>query len=221
MIGNRILPVTERPSQALLERFRGIPTPLISDNMARLYGTSGLTPFHRSKTILGTAFTVKTLPGDNLLVHKSLETAEPGDIIVVDGGGEVTAALIGEIMMLRAAYRKLAGFVIDGAIRDSEAFSRTDYPCFARCVSHRGPHKNGPGEIGVPVVIGRMIVMPGDILVGDADGLISIRPSEAEDLLPLVLEKIDLESTWIEETKGGSEDTAWIDDALRSKGYGV
>lgn len=169
---------------ALLAGFRRLSTALISDNLSRLPGTPGIRPFHRvSGVMVGRALTVKTRSGDNLYIHQALEMVQPGDVIVVDGGGDVTRALIGEIMSSIAAMRGAAGFVLDGAIRDAGAISRSDFPCFARAATHRGPYKNGPGEINVPITVGGMIVNPGDIIVGDEDGIVAFPVSGAGDLL--------------------------------------
>src|SRR6185312_12874020 len=144
-----------KPAAALIAAFREAPTPIISDNLERLPGAVGLRPFHRTGSrMVGAAFTVRTRPGDNLAIHKALELVGPGDVIVVDGGGDETRALVGEIMKNIAEYRGAAGYVIDGAIRDVAAFAASDFPCFARSAIHRGPYKSGPGEINVPVSIG-------------------------------------------------------------------
>ncbi len=118
-------------------------------------------PMHKAGKLAGPAFTVKTAPGDNLLVHKALDSARPGDVIVVDAGGFGDHAIIGELMMSRARQRGVAGIVIWGAIRDSAEIGAGDYPVYACAVTHRGPYKNGPGEINVPISIAGMPVAPG------------------------------------------------------------
>ena len=150
-----------KPAPDLIEAFRGAPTSVISDNLARLPGAVGLRPFHRGSKLVGIAFTVRTRPGDNLAIHRALELVGPGDVIVVDGGGDETRALVGEIMKNIAEYRGAAGYVIDGAIRDVAAFAASDFPCFARTAIHRGPYKSGPGEINVPARSAAAI-SPGD-----------------------------------------------------------
>lgn len=175
---------------ALIEGFRNAPTSIISDNLSRLAGAVGLRPFHRSGRLIGAAFTVRTRPGDNLAIHQALELVGPGDVIVVDGGGDETRALIGEIMKNIAEHRGAAGYVIDGAIRDVAAFASSDFPCFARAVIHRGPYKSGPGEINVPVSIGGQVISPGDIVVGDEDGVVSFPVSIATELLEAVKAQI-------------------------------
>jgi RraA family protein len=175
-----------KPAPALIEAFRGAPTSIISDNLARLPGAVGLRLFHRGGQLVGTAFTVRTRPGDNLAIHRALEMVGPGDVIVVDGGGDETRALVGEIMKNIAEYRSAAGYVIDGAIRDVAAFAASDFPCFARAAIHRGPYKSGPGEINVPVSIGGSVISPGDIVVGDEDGVVSFPASIAPTLIEAV-----------------------------------
>ncbi|MGY4300003.1 regulator of RNase E activity RraA [Bradyrhizobium sp. i1.4.4] len=120
-----------RPPAEIIEGFRGAPTSVISDNLARLPGAVGLKPYHRGGKLVGTAFTVRTRPGDNLAIHRALELVGPGDVIVVDGGGDETRALVGEIMKNIAQWRKAEGYVIDGAIRDVAAFAADDFPCYA------------------------------------------------------------------------------------------
>jgi RraA family protein len=179
-----------KPAPDLIEAFRDAPTSVISDNLARLPGAVGLRPFHRGGRLVGTAFTVRTRPGDNLAIHRALELVGPGDVIVVDGGGDETRALVGEIMKTIAEYRGAAGYVIDGAIRDVAAFAASDFPCFARTAIHRGPYKSGPGEINVPVSIGGSVISPGDIVVGDEDGVVSFPTAIAATLLEAVRAQI-------------------------------
>ncbi len=147
-------------------------------------------PFHKGGQLVGVAFTVKTRPGDNLAIHKALELVGPGDVIVVDGGGDESRALVGEIMKTIAQWRGAEGYVIDGAIRDVGAIAADTYPFFARAAMHRGPYKSGPGEINVPVSIGGSVISPGDIVVGDEDGIVSFPQSIAESLLDKVKAQI-------------------------------
>lgn len=175
------------PSEALIGGFRTAATSVISDSLERLPGAVGLRPFHRiSGTMVGRAFTVKVAAGDNLFIHKALDVAQAGDVIVVDGGGETSRALIGEIMVAIAKSRKFAGFVIDGAIRDSGTIGDGEFPVFARAAIHRGPYKHGPGAIGQSVSVGGMVVNLGDIVVGDADGVVSFPVAGADELLRAV-----------------------------------
>lgn len=189
----------------LLNGFRATATAVISDNLSRLPGAVGLRPFHRmSGTMVGRALTVKVAAGDNLLIHQALEIINPGDVIVVDGGGDISRALIGEIMVAIAQSRKAAGFVIDGAIRDTAEIGRGDFPVFARSAIHRGPYKFGPGEINVPIAIGNMVVKPGDIVVGDADGVVAFPLTIARDLLNAVRKQEGWEQQILRQIADGS-----------------
>lgn len=187
MIGNRILPNAPQADAAIIDAFRKTSTPIISDNLHRLQGAIGLLPFHKlNGAMAGTALTVRVPAGDNLLIHKALDLVRRGDVIVVDGDGEINRALIGEIMTTIAQTRGAAGFVINGAIRDTAAIAKSEFPCFARAATHRGPYKNGPGEINVGVSIGGLVIEPGDIVVGDEDGVVAFPQAIAADLLEAV-----------------------------------
>jgi regulator of RNase E activity RraA len=184
----------QNAAQASIEAFRGVPTSIISDNLSRMAGLVGLRPFHRGGQLLGTALTVKTRSGDNLAIHQALELVRPGDVVVVDGGADETRALVGEIMKSIAEKRGAAGFVIDGAIRDAAAFAASDFPCFARIAFHRGPYKNGPGEVNIPVCVGGCVVAPGDIVVGDEDGVVTFAPAIVPELLEKVRAQMEREA---------------------------
>ncbi len=171
---------------AVIDALRGAATAIISDNLHRLPGAGGLLPQHKGGAMIGTALTIKTRPGDNLAIHKALDLVQPGHVLVVDGGGDLSRALIGEIICAIAQSRGAAGVVIDGAVRDIATIRAGDFPCFARGVNHLGPYKDGPGAINVPVSVGGMVVEPGDIVVGDDDGVVAFPPAIAADLLVAV-----------------------------------
>lgn len=187
---NIVATSVDKPTAALIAGFKDAPTSIISDNLSRLAGCVGLKPFHRVGRLIGTAFTIKTRPGDNLAIHRALEMVGPGDVIVVDGGGDESRALIGEIMKNIAQWRGAEGYVIDGAIRDVAAIAADGFPVFARSAIHRGPYKSGPGEINVPVSVGGMVISPGDIVVGDEDGVVSFSQAAAPALLEAVKAQI-------------------------------
>jgi regulator of RNase E activity RraA len=201
--GHRTNPSAAPVPGAVLDTFRNAAVAVISDNMNRLHGTQSLKPFHREGRLLGTAVTVKTRPGDNMALHKAYEFLRPGDVLVVDGGGYLGQALVGEIMMSRARAVGVVGFVIDGAIRDVAAFAEAGFACFARGVTHRGPYKNGPGEINVPVSIGGLIVEPGDIVVGDEDGVVAFPQSIAPELLAAVRAQEEREAEILQSIREG------------------
>jgi regulator of RNase E activity RraA len=173
----------------------GIATSLISDVYGdRLLGTVGLSSYNTGSVhVVGRALTVKVAAGDNLFVHKALDLAEPNDILVIDGGGDIGRALVGELMATRARALGALAFVVDGAIRDVDFFINNEFLCWAKGVCMRGPYKNGPGQINVPVLVGGMLVNPGDIICGDRDGLISIPPQLCEHVAQAANQKKQLE----------------------------
>ena len=214
--GFRILPRVDT-DKALVALFEGLPASNISDNMSRMPGTAGLQPYHRPGAALrGTAFTVRVRSGDNLMIHHALQLARPGDVLVIDGGGCTDRALIGEIMTSVARSRGIAGWVIDGAIRDAGSFRQNDFPCYARGVCHRGPYKDGPGEINVPISVGGMVVNPGDIVVGDQDGLLAIPQDGVEELIEKARGVLATEAETMRAMKEGRWNRAFI-DALEAR----
>ncbi|MFV0490290.1 MAG: RraA family protein [Pseudorhodobacter sp.] len=170
-------------SPDLVSAYEKLATSLISDTLDRQTGLYGLVPYHNGKSLVGRALTVKTREGDNKIIHEALQLAHPGDVLVIDGAGHLTRALIGEIIVMKARAIGVAGFVIDGAIRDAEAIRTMDMPCYARGVSHLGPYKTGPGVINQPVACAGSVVMPGDLIVGDADGVIALPVQTAQRIL--------------------------------------
>ncbi len=219
-IGFRILPSPPRASERIFAAFAALPTSNISDNMLRHHGAGArLRPFHRGGKLVGPAFTVKTRPGDNLLTHKAIDMAAPGDVILVDAGGALDHAIIGEIMTSLAKKRGVAGMIIDGAIRDVDAIAASDFPVYACGVTHRGPYKDGPGEINVTVSIAGMVVNPGDIIVGDADGIVAISPADAERVIALTVAQKEKEEAILAAIASGTAvDRSWVDKMLRDKG---
>ena len=190
----------------LLAAFRAVPTATISDCLDRMPVLSGLRAFHRRGGLLGTAITVRVRAGDNLAIHQALEEVRPGDVIVVDGAGDTSRALVGDIMKAIAESRGVAGFVIDGAVRDTDAFADADFPCYARAATPRGPFKSGPGAINVPVCVGGWTVNSGDVVVGDSDGVVTFAPDIAPRLLEAVRAQTARETEVLAQIRAGRYD---------------
>lgn len=214
--GNRINPAVEPASAALIEAFRDVVTPHISDNLGRHIGARGLTRLNKTGKLVGTALTVKTRPGDNLLIYKAMQQLQPGHVLVIDAEGDVNNAVIGELVKLYADMRGCVGYVVDGAIRDVVAFEHT--PLYARAVIHCGPRKDGPGEVNVPVSIGGMIVNPGDIIVGDEDGVVAVPREQAEEVLRLAALHAEHEQRVMAEIATGEFRQSWMESALKARG---
>lgn len=191
-IGNRIFTDVKRPDPEVVEMFRGLPSSNINDEMNRLYCMHDYMKLmnpNTAKPLLGTAITVKAPIGDNLFFHQALDLAQPGDIIVVDGASGCNRSLAGEIMMRFAAKKGLAGIVVDGCLRDLDGIEKLDMPIYAKGITPQGPWKFGPGEVNVPIACGGQVVFPGDILVGDKDGIVVIRRQDAESVAKVAQEK--------------------------------
>ncbi|QEI08517.1 RraA family protein [Pigmentiphaga aceris] len=205
------------PSQ-VITALQDVVTPHLSDNLQRMQGIVGLQRFHRARKLVGTAYTVKARPGDNLLIYRALMDLQPGHVLVVDGAGNADNALVGELIMLYAIERGCAGLVIDGAIRDSAAFHAADFPCYARSITHRGPYKLGPGAINVPVNIGGQVVSPGDLVVGDEDGVVTFPQADAERLLRAVAATVEKEDAIKAEILSGRVEQSWLTKTLSAHG---
>ena len=219
MIGLRILRRQRAVTVESARRFLDIPVANVSDCMARMTaGGATLRPMHDGASMAGPAFTVKTRPGDNLMIHKALSLASAGDVIVVDGGGDLTNALIGEIMAGKARQFGLAGIVIHGSVRDARAIRSGSFPVFAAGVTHRGPYKDGPGEINVPIAIDGMVIEPGDLILGDDDGVLCVPLDSVESLHAAARERMALEARMVAEIQAGTEDTSWVDATLKRIG---
>lgn len=170
-----------RAESGLVDRLRKLPTANIGDAMRRLgVMDAGIKPIWQGAALAGTAYTVWTRPGDNLGVHEALQHVRPGDVIVVNGGADESRALIGELIAGRAKARGVVGFVIDGAVRDAEGLAEYGMPVFARAVTPAGPYKDGPFTTCVDVAVAGVAVRPGEIVVGDADGVVVVPLGDAE-----------------------------------------
>lgn len=168
--------------------------------------------------LAGTAITVEVRPGDNLMIHAAIAMAKPGDVLVIDGKGDRTSALMGTIMMTACRQVGIAGVVIDGACRDSNEIDEMDFPVFCVGTNPNGPTKNIGGRIGHPVSIGGVTVHAGDFVVGDGDGVVVVERGKIESLLPLAAKKVEDEAARIASIKGGNTAARWLDAALRTAG---
>ncbi|WP_404364286.1 RraA family protein [Marinobacter sp.] len=218
-LGFRILKRKSVVSKELVKAFDQVPVANVSDSMARMTSAgSRVRPYHAgAKRLSGPAITVKTRPGDNLMFHKALDMAQPGDVIVVDAGGDLTNSMMGELMAHHAVKLGVAGIVIDGAIRDLDEIRKLGLPVYAAGLTHRGPYKDGPGEINVPVSIDGMVVMPGDLVIGDEDGVLCVPQEQAEEILKAAREKQAAEIRELELIQAGKSDRSWVNNALKQK----
>jgi regulator of RNase E activity RraA len=209
-------PSAPQVDPAIIAKLRTIAVSLLSDQLHRSCGSVGLHAYHSPAPMAGTAVTVKTRGGDNVAILRAYDFCRPGDVMVVDAGGDVTNALAGGIMTFGAAKMGLAGMVLDGAIRDVAEIRQRSFPVYARGVNHRGPYKDGPGEINVPVTVGGMVVNPGDIIVGDQDGLVAFSPSIAATVIEKALAQAQKEAATMQSIRDGLWDRSFV-DALEAR----
>ena len=222
-VGNKIIYNFPRPAKELVEQFRGMPVANIDDNMGRIAAVdSAIVPIN-SSPLVGTAFTIRAPQGDNLMFHKAMDMAQPGDVIMIDAGGSVDRAIFGELMATYCRSRGIVGIVCDGAIRDQGGLAAMEnFHVYARSATPNGPYKNGPGEINVPVVIGGKLVHPGDIIVGDDDGVIIINPAFAEEIASATegVEKKEAD-IMAQILNDGTYIRPWVDNKLKEIGCEV
>jgi regulator of RNase E activity RraA len=222
--GFRVRRWVERPSDDVLLRLARFETPNISDLMNRLYTMSSLIRNLTDPTlrIIGPACTVKVYPGDNLMVHKSLDIAQPGDVVVVDAANSGNTAVLGDLISTKARHRGITGFVVDGMIRDLPHIQALgDFPVFARGVTPIGPLHRGPGEINHAVSVGGIVVHPGDIIVGDLNGVVVVPRMIADDLIARLEARETAESDYTAAVARGDFSNDWVDQILTNNGVRI
>lgn len=217
-IGFRVRTDVPRADAELVAQLRTHATSNLADAMGRFHFMDfGIRP-RSGLSLCGVAVTVDARPADNLMVHKALEVAEPGDIIVVNTNGNTTSAVFGELMCRTAVGARLGGIVVDGAIRDVDGITALEFPAYSRALCAGGCDKDGPGEVNSPIACGNTVVMPGDIIVGDEDGVVVIPREEAADVLQLVAALVERERARIAEINSGVLFKDEINETLRKKG---
>jgi len=217
-LGFRIIADVPRPPADLVGAFKGKASSNLADAMGRFHFMDPGMVNRTRLPLCGVAVTVNARPGDNLMVHKALEIAQPGDVVVVSTNGNITSAVFGEIMATTAVEAKLGGIIVDGAIRDVDGMEKLGLPAYSRSVTPGGCDKDGPGEINVPIACGNTVVMPGDIVVGDEDGVAVVPRVNAAEVLKLVQGLEEREKKRIAAIKAGDLFKAEIDESLRAKG---
>jgi len=195
----------ERPDRSIVDAFEEVPSTIVSDVTGNVGLTmdAGMKPAGDGVEMAGSAVTVKAAPGDNLIIHKAITMAEPGDVLVIDCDGYTDVGHVGELMCGTCKANGLAGLVIDGGYRDSRELAEMDFPVYGRGVNPQGPLKQDPGSVNVTVSVGGVSVDPGDILVGDDDGIAVIPGDGAEQVLDLAREKMDAEDATREAIQSG------------------
>jgi len=218
-IAFRIYLHTPRPAEDVLVRFRDVPSGNVCDAMDRLGAMDHrIKPLSPDVHLCGPAVTVRTRPGDNLMVWKALDIARPGDVLVIGTYEYPTTSTFGELVVLAAQAKGLAGIVCDGMCRDAGGIRATRLPVFTAGLVPSSPGKDGPGEIGAAIVCGGVVVQSGDIVVGDEDGVVVVPLADAAEVaarLPAIRQK---EEKMLASIRSGQLIPDWVDAALASKG---
>ena len=209
----------ERVPASLVEAAREFQASILADVGGRRGTLHGrIQPLSKTMKVAGPAITVEVRPGDNLMIHAALQLAQPGDVIVVDGKGDLSCALTGALMAAHAQKVGVAGFVIDGAVRDTDECARGSFPIFAAGANPNGPVKAVAGRINWPVSVGGTTVNPGDLIVGDADGVVVVPREHAAAIVGGAQAKVDAEAERMKAIGRGDASQAWVEVQLRALG---
>jgi RraA family protein len=218
--GFRIAVNVPRPNMNIIEMFCEFSTADISDQLNRLYGVERT--IRRvsgpDRPLIGPACTVKVFPGDNLMVHKALDIAKPGDVVVVDAGGSIKNAVLGDLVSTKANHRGIAGFVVDGYVRDASGIRALDFPVYARGENMIGPLHRGPGEINFPVCCGGIVVSPGDIVVADSGGVVIVPHDHIAEVHARLVTVKERQASYLANVRRGVFSNAWVDQMLAEAG---
>jgi regulator of RNase E activity RraA len=217
-LGFRVLPSPPPLAPGLVERYRGLASANLADAMGRFRFMDPGIRQRSGLALCGTAVTALCRPGDNLMVHKALDVARAGEVVVVSTCGNLTSAVFGGLMCHTAAAKQLGGIVVDGPIRDVTEITHLTFPAFSRSVCAGSCDKDGPGEVNVPISCGGTVVAPGDIVVGDADGVAVVPREHADEVLALADALVERERERVVEIRAGQLIRAEIDETLRKKG---
>lgn len=214
-----IIRAFERVPAGVVRQAAGYQAAILADVAGRRGALHGrIAALRPAMKFAGTALTVEVRPGDNLMIHAAMSLAQPGDVLVIDGKGDQTAALMGTIMMTACRKLGIAGVVVDGAVRDALEIEEMQFPVFSVGTNPNGPTKVAPGRIGHPVTVGGVTVHPGDFVIGDADGVVVVEREKIESLLPLAAKKVRDEAERIAAIRQGDTAAKWLDGALRAAG---
>jgi len=220
--GFRICSGFQRLDPKLLHQLAAFDTPTISDALNRLYALdSGIQCLTEVERMCGFVCTVHVYPGDNLMVHKVLDIVRPGDVVMINahgGGGASINAVLGDIICTKALHRGIAGFVVDGLIRDLPGILDLGIPVFARGTTAVGPLHRGPGEINFPIACGGVVTHPGDVVVADRAGIVVVPQLFVQSLVTRLQQRTDKSKAYREAVTRGEFTNDWVDTVLHRTG---
>ena len=206
-----------RPAPASVARFAGAAVGHVVDALGRRGALDHrIRCVTKASAFTGVALTVRTRERDNLAPWAAIRFARPGDVLVIDAGGPAESAVVGDVLAGIARNKGVVAIVTDGLVRDVPGMDAVGIPVFARGVTPNSPHKTGPGWIGVPIALGGQAIAPGDLLVGDGDG-VAVVPRELLDEIARELDVVrGKEAAMDAEVRAGASDPRWLDEALRT-----
>ncbi len=215
----------DRPAKHLIDPYRDLltKTGCLTGNVGDCIGRAAamdarIKNLAEGMKVVGPALTVRVPPTDNLMIHKALTLIKPGDVLVIEGGGNHSWALLGFLMVSTAQKLGVAGIVADGCVRDAQEIRKAGFPVFSAGLSPNGPFKEGPGEINFPISCGGQVVRPGDIIIGDDDGVVVLKQELAKDVIEEVDKIIQREDKRLKEIAAGMVIRPGIDEILAQKG---
>jgi len=180
------------------DAWRRLPTATVSDCLDRLQALDGAIRRLAGEGVAGRAFTVETAAGDSATLHRALADAPPGSVLVVDAGGHTRRAVWGAVLTAAARHRDVRGLVLDGVVRDLADLREQRFPVFARGACPAGPHKGFRGRWGHPVACGGVVVHSGDLVLGDADGVVVVPAAAVDGLAGAVGRRRATERRWLD-----------------------
>jgi RraA family protein len=196
----------QRVDPDLVARAARYPSSILADVAGRRGALSSrIAPLAPTMRLAGPALTIDVRPGDNLMIHAAMALAKPGDVLVIDGKGDESCALMGEIMVSQCMAIGIAGVIVYGAVRDTEAIRELGFPMYAIGANPNGPSKLVPGRINWPVSVGGVTVQPGDLVVADGDGVVVVEPAKVPAVLQLAEKKLADETARLEGIRSGAQ----------------
>jgi regulator of RNase E activity RraA len=212
----------DRAPKEIVEKLGTFKAAIIGDGIGRRgIMDHGIKPLNQDSRLAGSAITVETRVGDNLMIHAALKLAEPGDVIVVNSHGSLSSSCWGELTTRMSMRKGLAGVVLDGAARDSRELNSIGFPVFCRGISACGGGKEGTGQVNMPISCGGLTVNPGDVLVGDADGIVVVPRELAEAAIGWAQGRHEAEQKRFAAIAGDDPEgiyPGWLIPTLRAKG---
>lgn len=220
-VGFRVFSKRKLPSPEVVKALGELPSANVADVMTRLSSLPTSTRLQGPRLagpVAGVALTVQVSAGDNLVIHKALNMAQEGDVIIVSNGGAQTQALMGEVMFSYAKFKKVAAIVFDGPIRDLDSLDHLGLPVYATGTRSGGPMKQGPGQINVPIAFEGCVASPGDVVLADNDGVVIIPRADANAVLTAARALSEKDQAKVTAAKEGTLDRSWVDVALEKAG---